>query len=249
MIEAFLWLRRIHKGFNNASICLEECIKTPLCMPKCGKCCEINTPMWTTIEAIHAISVLSGRAKIAKMTSIAEGWLVERDTSLSYNGMITGLVPAKITEEWRRVSRSRCPFLAYDKSCLVHEVRPLVCQAYGVTVDSSEICPRKLGYNETKSQVMTVDGTPLREEILKFKDYCRSKEPAWLKSSFVSSVLYRAAKPDKFTELLGRNSIPSARIIGIDIDVNLMWQPQLDELKKGMSPDMVASLNDRRRTR
>lgn len=252
MIGTFLWLRRIHKGFDNAAICLEEVIKSPICIPQCGKCCEANNPLWTTIEAIHAISVLTGRASISKMTSIAEGWLLENNHQLTYDGMVESYVlakaPEKLVSEWQSLITTQCPFLSQDKTCLIHEVRPLSCRAYGVTRDVNGICPRPLGLHESLSQMMIVDGTPLRKEIGKFREHCKEKNPAWMKSSFVATMLYRAAKPDRFKELISRNVIPSAKLLGSEIDVNLMWQPQVEALRRGLSPDLVAALREGRIT-
>ncbi len=249
VIETFMWLRRIHKSFDNAAICLEKNIKTPVCIPHCGKCCEVNTPLWTTIEAIHAISVLTGRTTLGKIASIAEGWMLEHDQPFSYEGMPTGFVREKLVSEWQSVSKSQCPFLSGDKSCLIHEVRPLVCRASGIVRDLSEICPRPLGKNETYAQVMTVDGTQLRDEVQKFRDHCKIQNPAWIRSGFVATTLYRAAKPDKFKELVSKNIIASAKLIGIEIDANLMWQPQVDAIRSGMSPDMVVMLDEIRRVK
>ncbi len=244
MIDAFLELRAIHRLFGAAELRLEQHIGKSLCLPGCGLCCQVNLPMWTTIEAIHAVSVLTGRTTITKMVAIAEGWLTEPDPRATlYEGTPEGWASPQLVAEWQAMRSTQCPFLSDTKVCLIHEVRPLACRAWGVTLtDNGALCPRPPGRGETLTQRAFINGTPIRQQVEGFKDRCREKKRAWLASGFVPTVLYRAAKPDEFKCLVLNNRVASAKLVGTEFEVSLMWQPQVEALRSGASPDLVAAV-------
>jgi Fe-S-cluster containining protein len=235
MIDAFLELRDIHRMLGEAESQLVEYLGVPICLPNCGKCCQVNVPPCTTIEAINMVSVLTGTRKLAPMLSIAEGWLLERDNRApTYEGMPLGILKSVILEEYQTILRTQCPFLGPQKECLIWDVRPLTCRTWGVTRDNANACPRPLGKNESPTQMMVVDGTPIRQAIDAFKKRCEAKNKTWIISGLVPTVLYRAARPDKFRRLVHDNKIASAKLIGVEIETELMWQPQLDAMRRGV---------------
>mgnify|MGYP001616152200 CR=1 FL=1 len=245
MIPAFLELREIHQVFAAADEVLAKDVGVPLCLPKCGICCQQNVPHAMTIEGINAISVLTGQGRLRQMVSICEGWLLEHSSFATiYKGMPIGLASPQLRDEWYRTSRSQCPFLDRDMRCMVYEVRPLTCRAYGVTRDNSELCPRPLGRGESMTARRIIPAPLLRDKVDSFRGRCQQKNKVWVISGFFPTVIYRAAEEKKFARLVRDNLIAGAKIIGMDIDTTLMWQPQVDMLRAGVSPDLVVRRPD-----
>lgn len=243
MLQAFFDLREIHHVFDAAEHVLEEDIGVPICVPKCGLCCQHNMPPYMTIEAINAVSYLTGMGQLKKMVSIAEGWLLEKHTFATiYEGMPVGFAGEKLKEEWMGVFRSQCPFLGRDARCLLYAVRPLTCRSYGVTRDNSELCPRPLGRGESATQRRYIPADMLKQKIAACRKQWEKKNKTWIISGSAPAMLYRAAKPEKFKNLVESNRIASAKIIGIEYETSLMWQPQVDMLRAGVAPDLVAAM-------
>ena len=235
-------LRDIRQAFSDAEEILRDYIGKPTCLSSCGRCCMTNVPNWMTLEAIHAVSVLTGAGRLEEINRIAEGWLLEHHPFATiYEGMCIGNLPPKLKEEWQAVMRSQCPFLNSKLECVIHDVRPLSCMACGVTREISEICPRPLGKGESETQRMIIPGPLLRDRIGELKVEWKSKNPAWIVSGSVPSVFYRASKPEKFKEMVLDNKIASAKIIGTEYESSIMWQPQVNALRAGVSPDLVVS--------
>jgi len=243
MIGAFLNLREIHQVFDAAEHILEEHIGTPICMSKCGICCQHTVPPFMTIEAINAVSYLTGMGQLTKMVSIAEGWLLEKHSFATlYEGMPRGWASPKLKEEWASVSGSQCPFLGQDVRCLLYKVRPLTCRSFGVTRDNSDICPRPLGRGESATLRRYIPADMLRDKIASCRKEWEKKNKTWIISGLAPTMLYRVAEPEKFKNLVDSNRIASAKIIGIEHETSLMWQPQVIALRDGMAPDLVAAM-------
>jgi len=243
MIRAFLELREIYRVFEAAEEVLKEDIGVPLCLPNCGICCMCNVPPFMTIEAINAVSYLTGTGRLRGIVSIAEGWLLEKHNFATiYEGMPRGWASPRLRDEWHAVIRSQCPFLGPHKQCLIYEVRPFTCRAFGITRDNSEICPRPLGKGESLTQRRYIPAPRLREAIEAFRKRCEKKNTSWIISGSAPSAFYRCAEPEKFKKLVEDNRIASAKIIGIEYETSLMWQPQVDALRMGVSPDLVAAM-------
>ncbi len=242
MIRAFRELHRIQQGFEAAERVLEQTIGVSTCMSGCGKCCQKNVPYWRTIEAINAVSVLMGTGKLKKAVSLAEGWLLEHHKEAkAYEGMSNGLASPRIHQEWLDLRQTTCPFLDDSMSCVMHFCRSLSCRAYGVTYAPVSDCPRPPGKGETLSQHKYASAEGLRRVVHAYWDDCKQRKPEWIVSGFVPTLLYRAAEPDKFKKMVLDNQIASAKIIGVDYEVSLMWQPELEALESGVSPDLVAA--------
>ena len=242
MIEAFFRLKQIYGGFDQAEELLEKTINAPACIPNCGICCMHNIPQSMTIEGINTVSRLTGSGRLEKMLSIAEGWLLERHSFLKvYEGMPVGWATPQLRDEWVALSRSQCPFLESTK-CLLHDCRPINCRAYGVTRDAADICPRPIGRGESPSQRVYIPADSLREDIKAFRADCKEKNKAWVISGLYPTTFYRAAAPDKFKKFVLDNKIASAKLMGIEIDASLIWQPQVEAMRRGTSADLVAEM-------
>ena len=235
-------LHGIQKGFEGVATQLESIIKTPVCVPNCGKCCEINTPQWTALEAMNAVSVLMGNGKLTEALIRAEDWLLDRKLAPSHEGMLAGcFVPPKIKAEHENLIHSICPMMNSEKQCLVHEARPLACRAYGVTVSVTDFCPRPCGSNELNHGHMYMKCPELKADISLLWKQAKEIEPKFVIYGFVPTMLYRAAREARFYELVHDNKIASAKIIGTDLDTTLLWQEQADALKAGVTGDLVAA--------
>lgn len=238
MIQAFNQLRIIHKAFGVASEMLQEDIGKSLCV-SCGQCCQVNTPRWMMIEAIMAVSILTGTGKLDNNVKLAEGWLTERHKEATlYEGMPIGWASPRLVEEFNSLSVTQCPFLVNNK-CSIYEVRPITCRAFGVTRDNSETCRRAPGRGETQTQRRYINAPDMRKGIEDWVAECKAKNPTWTTSGFVPALLYRAAKPDKFKLLVDNNQVASAKITGVDYDTNLMWQPQVEAIRSGVNPELA----------
>lgn len=244
MLEAFRKLHQFHTAFDEAQRRLEETIGKPTCMSGCGLCCETNTPSCMIIESIDAVSILTGSGKLGKVLSITEGWLLERHNEApSYDGMLVGcFVPPKIRDEFAALNRLRCPFLLDTKECLIHDARPMVCRAYGVTRSSMGGCPRAPGKGETLTQFMYMQVPGLMADIHGFKEHYRGSHREWVTFGFLPTLIYRAAREKQFRDMVRDNRIATAKIIGTELDQTLMWQPQIEAIQKGMGPDLVANM-------
>lgn len=245
MINAFIYLGKIHKAFDIAADYLEDEIGTPTCISNCGVCCEHNTPPMMTIEAMNAISVLAGKGIVAlhKTIDVAEDWLIEKNPFATlYEGMPIGYPGEKIMTEWRELQLTQCPFLSEKKQCIIHSVRPLVCRAYGVTRDSADVCPRPLGKGESITKRAYLPAEKIRGMVKDFREQCEKENKTWIISGMVPTLIYRTSREDKFRKMIHDNQIASAKVIGVDFEHTLMWQPQMDALRSGTNPDLVAAI-------
>ncbi len=241
MIAAFKGLRNIHRVFDEAAVVLEEDIGKPICLSGCGRCCERQVPHWTYLEAMLATSILTGTGKLTQALSVAEGWLLERHRqAMIYEGMPIGWASPRLRDEFNALSLSTpCPFLAEDKRCLIYEVRPLTCRANGVTRDNVDLCPRQPGRGETLTQRRYIPASVLRSMVDEWRKSCHDSNATWLTSGLVPTVLYRAAKELRFRELVRDNRIASAKLVGMEIDTALMWQPQVAAIREGIEPELA----------
>lgn len=240
MIEAFIKLRRIHRVFDLAEKTLEEDIGKPTCISSCGLCCQHNTPQWMTIEAIQAISVLTGAGRLQKAMSDAEGWLLEQhQQAKTYEGMPVGWASPRVREEYNALAVTQCPFLNGDMRCSIYEVRPLTCRAFGVTRDNADTCPRPPGRGETITQRRYIQAPVFRKMVDEWRHECQGKNPTWVTAGFVPTLLFRAGNEKKFRELVKDNKIASAKIVGVDYETTLMWQPQVNAIRRGVMPELA----------
>jgi Fe-S-cluster containining protein len=240
MLKAFIGLRSIQKVFDAGTEFLEKQIGTPICIRGCGRCCQCNTPMASIIEGINLVSVYQwDKEKIRRLVQTAEGWLLEPHNNKIFKGVPVGLQSGPIMEEWYQTARAQCPFLEPTMDCMIHRDRPLTCRAFGVFRDGMDICPRPHGKGETESRCAVVQPGQVQPLVKEYFDDLKQRQPVWAIRCFVPTVIFRAASPVKFREYIADNKIASAKLLGMDTDTSLMWQPDLDMLRKGYSPDMV----------
>lgn len=243
MIQAFLELREIGKAFQAGADLLSGRLGVPLCI-RCGFCCKHNTPPALTIEAINLVSVMTGEGKIPDIVSRAEGWLLDRDGFKIMEGMPAGAMTPALREEWAYSLSLPCPFQGADNQCIVHMARPMTCRAWGTVTDRHEICRRPRGKGETETKHAYVDAKQLRTVIDEIKEDWTRRNRSWCVSGQLPAMVMRTARPEKFKALVLDNKIPSAKIIGMELDTNLMWQPQLNAIRRGERPDLALLRRD-----
>lgn len=114
-----------------------------VCMPNCGRCCLDNTVRILECEAAYVVSgLLAQPGRLRRVLSIAAGWLQE---SAGFDRRpASSLSQQELYGEYVKAVSAPCPFLSTDKGCLIYEVRPVVCRAYGVTRTTGPECPRPI---------------------------------------------------------------------------------------------------------
>ena len=68
---------------------------------------------------------------------------------------------------------------------------------------------------------------------------CKKRQPVWAIRCFLPTVVFRAASPKKFKEYIEDRKIASAKLLGMDVDSSLMWQPQINQLRAGLTPAQI----------
>lgn len=249
MLKALTGLTGLYDDMAEIQNALETSIGRDICMSGCGHCCEVNTPVCSTIEAFQAVSVLAGQGRLTKVLSVIEGWLLDRDPRLTiYEGLKTGVLSKKLLEERMILSGSQspgsehhgsqCPLLQADKGCMIHPARPLVCRAFGVLRSLDSWCPRPPGKGETQTQRIYMSDP---------KGLFRGAVTAWKHSlrpdlriyGFVPTLIFRAADQAKFYKLVPQ--IASAKLIGSTTDTAIIWEEQVQALMRGVSPNALVN--------
>lgn len=230
-LRTYLGLEAIYAGFERAALELEAARAAPICLEGCGLCCEINTPYSWSIEAEHVIASLLGIGKLATALDSCESWLLDRVAGLTYYGPRQPRTQddrQRVLEEVRLAARQPCPFLDAEKRCVIHDVRPLACRAYGVTRLPSQFdCRAPLAAHETREARMRYGGPgemALRQQVARFLNGLRLEQRA---GYFLPTALLRQARPAVFQNLQDR--FATAKMIAFAQSPAMIWQEQLDQ--------------------
>ena len=203
-------LRKIHELFDAARAEVEMATGKPLCVPHCGLCCQANTPAGWDLEAAHAVSKLYGNARLAREIERRSWvWLHSQRNINSGEGVATA-------------SRSPCPYLAADMSCLIYDGRPLACRAFGVTRVAPAYCKRDMGHGELPGRRLIYGGegeAELRANVDAL--YHRIKD-----NRLGAYTLFPILVLVEMGRKVGR--VPIARI-----PLGLLWQDQVDNINQG----------------
>lgn len=230
MLQEFMGLRQIHSLINDTEAHLVKQLGVPICILNCGKCCEENNVTVYSIEASLILSYLIGDGK-TKVVSWCRDWLVEHHTGIdTYDGIPYGLVNEKLKHEWDLLAKGHCPMLTQDKKCAIHVMRPLVCRTYGVTRDAGMGCPRPIGRGESVNARAYIGGKAsdfLEDQISKFFGKMRLEHPDYAKIGFLPAMIFRQAREKEFRELIAEHKIASAKLIGTDVETQVLWARQV----------------------
>lgn len=148
-VEAFTHLERLYEGLDLARDEVEQATGKPVCVEKCGACCMVTTPVVTELEADYIISTLGTNPKFKEQVNNALNWMEYSIKGAKSKGLTQG---DQLSEEVAITERQRCPFLAQDLSCSIHESRPAICRSYSVTLVPDDWCERPLGAMESRSK-------------------------------------------------------------------------------------------------
>jgi len=230
-LQAYMALDGIYGGFERAALELSAARAAPLCVENCGRCCEINTPYCWGIEASYIISALLGQSKLGWALDACRSWLLDRVDGLSVYGPREPTAAQdrmKLIEENQVAAKSPCPFLDAEKRCAIHEFRPLVCRAYGVTrLPSPFDCKAPLGLYETKEQRLrygSAGAMALQQQVSQF---LRDLPPEQRAAYFLPTALLRQARPKVFAGLQDR--FASAKMVAFATSPAMIWQEQLEQ--------------------
>jgi len=236
MIQPLAVLDATYRAFGKAEDVVVKSLGVPICMQGCGKCCEVTTVMSLDVEAQYAASALMGTPDMARTLSICEGWLLDRDgfTVFGLTGKLTDEQQRLLDPEVQRLLFHRpCPFLASDKSCSVHDVRPLVCRAYGVTRMPGQICPRplsKLESTDVRGHIGALSPLGLRLRNMVESLLQQSAPLGWVNVRFLATALYMLLQPQKFTSYAADGLIPSAKMVVFGFTPAILFQDQLEQV-------------------
>ena len=151
LVDYWTELEGIHQGFKIAQEQVVTTIGRPICVEKCGRCCQQASPIAYGIEAEYAVSVMLGKPGVlAEIMPRIRDWLTA-PTNRTYGKAVTAGNQDKLVGEFRQAVNGRCCFLADDMSCMIHYARPMVCRAYGVTHMPNDWCPRGIGVGEDQT--------------------------------------------------------------------------------------------------
>jgi len=241
LIKWYAELRQIYRFFKAAQGHLENTLGVSVCK-QCGKCCHTNV-LVREIEALLLVSE-TPPADLLKIGSICEGWLTQDNAKFTlYEGIpIAKAIDGKLREEWSSIIfDSHCPFHKEDNTCMVHDSRPLVCRAYGVT-NTANNCTRPPGNGETSTQKACLGGKPA--ELLKnicddFFKRLHDTGRGWTKSAFLPTLVYRHINPTDFYNLVDSGKIPSAKLVGSDTPLQIIWENQAIADRLGIPVEFV----------
>ena len=227
MANSLTELGDIYGKIALAEAALESHLGVPICIPGCGKCCEITVAH--RIEATYALSTIINTSKYKEIMSRAEKWLLTRHKGLRIYGRVNqGVQSKKLLKEFYTVVHLTCPFSEDDKTCLLYEGRPLVGRAYGVTRvagPTATKCPRPLGKNETKLCRAYIDDPNLKAQINQWTSNLSTEDRL---TGFFPAILYREAYPARYLYLSNGGRVASAKILGSQEYGGMLWQEQLD---------------------
>jgi len=174
-----------------------------ICLPNCGLCCMDNTVRVLECEAAYVISVLLPQpGKLRKVIDIAAGWLQESE------GFDMRPPSAMSSDErfreYVKSASSPCPFLCADKQCLIHDARPVVCRAYGVTRTTGPECHRPLSM---KRPVPYIGGVP----EARIKDIMGNLSRG-ATTGLLPTLILLAADPKRVDRMI-KQGVPAGKIL------------------------------------
>lgn len=232
-------LDEIHFELDLAGIYLRKVMKHPLCVPNCGKCCEINSITIKGVEARYiAYWLKKQKPEVQKnVVDRCRKWLFEdfEKVGTKWGLGTVGMPPNVIDQVNQEISwlsqKSGCPMMNENKQCVIYPARPLVCQAYGVTrVVPATICPRPPSNFEPEDHRMYVKNknTDRAKELIE-KLKSTLEDSSYISTQgFIAAMVFLEMEPQKFVEHAYHNEIASAKLIQM-AGGHYLWQEQLQE--------------------
>jgi len=226
-------LEATYRAFNAAERELASALGVPICKAGCGKCCESTVPMVTPVEAGMMYSWLLGQDPLTlqRILNISDGWILEREHRLVIYDLPSTFLSQ---EQWDKLRPEvniilhtmPCPFLTAEKACLVHEARPLMCRAYGVTHVPNPWCPRPLSRIESPGAHAHIGDTSATAGKLRRMVSIALSEKQGVR--FLPTALLSLFKPEKLQSYDGH--VANAKIVTMSENPTIIFQTQLSAL-------------------
>lgn len=237
VVEGYEVLEALHRELDGAQRDVEQATGgRPICVTGCGKCCETTVPSAMGIEVNYVISHLPMLPKEVKQRAL--GWMAHQHKGLKLHEKIKGRPyrqdeQAELADDQRTLEASGCPFLADDKSCMIHEVRPLVCRGYGVTLAADAYCPRPLHPSETDERRMGVApkgprGTRIQQLKALLIRHLRKEAPDLTARSWLPGLMARELDKPGLLALQQAGQIADIKLAMSD-QAPRLWRDQGDE--------------------
>ncbi len=228
------------RAFDKAEEELVKYLGVPICIPGCGKCCEVMSVTVWDVEANFILSWLIGLGgkKMQEFLSICEGWLLDHDAHLTTYGIKPGLLTKEQFIQLKPqvdylISQSPCPMLTAQKECLVYDARPWICRAYAVTRMPGRMCNRPLsrmessdirGHISTQSHI----GATLKKMVI--ETLRQSAEIGWGDVKFLATAIFMAIRPEQFNKYVFDGKIATAKIAIVQNNMAILFQDQLNDV-------------------
>ena len=237
VVEGYEVLQALHRELDGAQRDVEAATGgRPICVSGCGKCCETTVPSAMGIEVNYVISHLPTLPKEVKQRAL--GWMAHQHKGLKLHEKIKGRPyrqdeQAALAEDQRTLEASGCPFLAPDKSCMIHEVRPLVCRGYGVTLSADAFCPRPLHPSETAERRMGIAPNGPRGKRIQglkrlLQDHLRKQAPDLGIRSWLPGLVARELDKEGLLALQQEGQIADIKLASSNRAPRL-WRDQPEE--------------------
>jgi Fe-S-cluster containining protein len=247
ILECYKALKMVHLGYDLAAGQLSKQLGVPLCVENCGLCCQINVVCAYGIEAAYAVSNIATDLSTFKLiTDRAEGWLRENYPSAPTKIPVVGGEPIALTSGLNKeidvLAEGQCPF--YDsntKLCLIHQYRPLVCRAFGVTRVAHKDCRRPESPCEHGQKLAYFGGlgaTAIKDVLDKLLEEWPTAIGA--KSGFFPSLILAIAQPARYRKLAMSGEVSTAKLLLLDDFHGLLWQDQLEQYRKERIGEFVS---------
>lgn len=210
-LEAYHLLRQAHQLWDAAADSLYRAVGVPLCVEKCGRCCEVTVPVAIDLEADYAVSILLGLPTSQQIIATLEAWLTEFDVARGITTPVGHPITVeKQMAEGEAVQGSCCPLLGADKKCLLYEARPLGCRAYGVTTAPHQFCrrPHLLGA-AMNSNLYCLQGQAVLQMNTKVEPFQRASRAV---SGFFPSLIFSKVREAQFRELVQAEKVPLVKL-------------------------------------
>ena len=224
-------LDKVHSAYALAQSEIVSSIGVPICIQGCGACCH-NSVTSFGIEAVHAVGYLLGHPKLLRPALDAmREWLTRTDEYTYGRDALSRLSPRARDEEWGRILHEVCPFLMPDKSCMIHEARPLVCRAYGVTHMPHRGCPRPIGIGEDdgsrawwNSAHPKIPIRPMVESMLSDAGDLQLR-----REGFFVTMMFEELAAGELAGMIDDGRVPILKLaMGVGDALGLLWQDQLE---------------------
>ena len=236
MLRPLSLIETTYRAFDAADRELSGALCVPLCIPDCGKCCATTTVLVWDVEAHFVLSWLMGNTSILPdVISTCEGWLLDRDHSLTTYGLAGSLTQEQwdnLRPEVDTLLLSRpCPFLTNEKRCLIHFARPLACRAYGITHLPARFCPRPLAKIETEDMrghipINSPTSGKLRRMV---SETLKSSElMGWAGAMFLPTSIFAALRPSIFSDYVADGKVAAAKLVRLFRNPAILFQDELN---------------------